>query len=216
MSSIIERQTITIHKSTNGIQGWYEDLGLNFKPDTVVIRQVTCTSSNSVATMAVTVPWIDSRDNILITWVSDLDVPSVSNPMVHYRLKDSGNLMNGQTHFGLNVVTNTLDENNVICQLSITLEFQMHEKQRNIDDVIISSTNAMVKTMIAKGCIYPFCLPVTQPLSHCGSGAEGQFDVNANVEAIPDVHRNPVDDEVQPVLPTVAPVVTPVVDPVAK
>ena len=199
---ILERQTIVIHRSINGIQSWSEPLNLNFKPDEVVVREVASHGTGTVATYAIVVPWIDSRDGILVIATNDPDVPYISNPMTHYRLKESGNMMNGDTTFNIKHVSDVIGANVTSAIVVVTLEFLRHDPHRSFDDVVVTSMERMTQMMVKGGCVYPFCLPDSQRQA----GGESSFMVDPSEVPIPKVNRT-----LEPAEESIVPVVTPAV-----
>ena len=147
----MNRETVVVHRSLAGpIQQFSYDLSLTFTPDYVVVRNVSYGAGAGVAGVlhSIRTPWVESKDDILLTFTDDVDVPYQSNPQSHFKIQHPGSIMNGQMTFYVNALTNGIDANTATGAISFTLEFCKRQEERNIADVIISQMTQLTATLV--------------------------------------------------------------------
>ena len=147
----MNRETIVVHQSLAGaIQQFSYDLSLNFTPEYVIVRNVSYGAGAGVAGVmhCIRTPWIESKDDILLTFTDDVDVPYQANPQSHYKIQHPGSIMNGQLTFYVNALTNTINANTATGVISFTLEFCKRQEERNIADVIITQMTQLTATLV--------------------------------------------------------------------
>ena len=181
---IKHRQTVVVHRNLASVQQTFsEPLNLDFTPNVVVVRNVSCSTGGGLGMHAVIVPWVHSNQNILCVF-ADRDYDS--SPQIHYRIEDGDLGLNGDAKFDLRLIGSSVTASVATCRLVITLEFQRHEVQRSFDDVMVTTMQQMSKMMFSQnpqGNVYPFQLPKG---AQFGKGSS--FMVDPSEEPIPDVH----------------------------
>lgn len=149
--SVMNRETVVVHQRLAGaIQQFSYDLSLTFTPTYVVVRNVSYGNGAGVAGIlhSIRTPWIKSKDDILLTFTDDVDVPYQSNPQSHFEIQHPGSIMNGQMTFYISALTNGVGANTATGDIAFTLEFCKEQKERDIADVIITQMTQLTATLV--------------------------------------------------------------------
>jgi hypothetical protein len=157
MNTIVERETVIIHRSLNGITDWYQTLNLDFDPDQVVVRNVNYAGSGTGEVHAILVDFIESNEQLLCSFIDLSGGPYTSQPMSHFNISNFM-LKNGTPLFRVNALTDSIDANTATGVITLNLEFLRHEEVRT-GEVLIATMNEMKSMMVANSCVYPFCPP---------------------------------------------------------
>jgi len=147
----MNRETVVVHQRLAGaIQQFSYDLSLAFTPDYVVVRNVSYGNGAGVAGIlhSIRTPWVESKDDILLTFTDDVDVPYQSNPQSHFKINHPGSIMNGQMTFYVSALTNGIVANTATGDIAFTLEFCKEQKERDIADVIITQMTQLTTTLV--------------------------------------------------------------------
>jgi hypothetical protein len=119
---IYNRQTVEVFASLAGaVQSFTTNLGLDFDPTAVIVRQVLYNNVNTNDVVAVIAPWTNAKNGIIATFLPRNDF--VSNSGSQFKIQNPGALSNGDTTFQVRRLTDVISANLATGTLSLTLEF---------------------------------------------------------------------------------------------
>lgn len=119
---IYNRQTVEVFTILTGpAQSFTSNLGLDFDPTAVIVRQVLYNNVNTNDVAAVIAPWTNAKNGIIATFLPRIGFSS--NPGSQFKIQNPGALSNGDTTFQVRRLTNFIGANSAVGTLSLTLEF---------------------------------------------------------------------------------------------
>lgn len=190
--NIVERQTVVIYVDLAGpIQEFSYNLDLEFIPDHMVVRDVSYSAGGALGQHGIIANFCRAKNNVIAHFNDSDPTPYHSNPESTYRIEHSSSTLgNGEITFRVRRlgVNGGLLASVATGDLAITLEFHRTIPERNPEDIILQSIDAILaKHIIKEEKTYPFQLPNQSGGNDSEINKSQQQFMDPSSEVIPDV-----------------------------